>query len=230
TSLWAKTGYGSDSIIGVLDTGLCYSPGFFQDKDMSRAPRRWRGICEAGQYFKSYTCNRKVIGARFFLRNARRVQTYLDVNYSLAASDVILSPIDTDGHGTHCASTVGGRQVHKTGLASGMAVGGAPLSRLAIYKVCWGRCNYADILDAFVAAIGDGVDVISMSLGSSLKDDAGSRGGLLAFQRGIPVIAAAGNRGPDGYLSNASPWLLTVGACTLDRDFVVEMELWDDEQ
>ncbi|XP_024541443.1 subtilisin-like protease SBT3.13 isoform X1 [Selaginella moellendorffii] len=253
TSLWAQTGYGSDSIIGVIDTG--FSPGLeaFRDKDMSRAPKRWKGICEAGQQFQSYTCNRfvyivfslssslllepfvclsfcrKVIGARFFLGNARRVQAYLDVNYSLAASD-IRSPIDTKGHGTHCASTVGGRQVHNTGLASGMAVGGAPLCRLAIYKACWNRCNYADVFDAFVSAIRDGVDVISLSLGAGLGHDAGSRGGFLAQKKGIPVVAAAGNEGPYGELSNQAPWLLTVGACTLDRDFIAEMELWDDDQ
>ncbi|KAF5796243.1 putative cucumisin [Helianthus annuus] len=46
-----------------------------------------------------------------------------------------------DGHGTHKASTGGGRGVPNAsslgGFSRGTAFGGAPMARLAIYKVCW---------------------------------------------------------------------------------------------
>ncbi|KAK3006972.1 hypothetical protein RJ639_015573 [Escallonia herrerae] len=83
------------------------------------------------------------------------------------------SPRDSIGHGTHTASIAAGREVPGAsymGLAEGIARGGVPSSRIAIYKVCWYRvCSLADILAAFDDAIADGVDIISVSLGSRIK-------------------------------------------------------------
>jgi hypothetical protein len=45
----------------------------------------------------------------------------------------------------------------------------APKARLAAYKVCWvGGCFDSDILAAFDAAVADGVDVVSLSVGGVL--------------------------------------------------------------
>ncbi|KAL2484243.1 subtilase family protein [Forsythia ovata] len=91
-------------------------------------------------------------------------------------NDVIVGMLDNgvkDGHGTHTASTVGGRRVPTAsaigGFARGTASGGAPLVRLAIYKVCWAvpgvdkdvgnMCFEEDMLGAMDDAIADGVDV-----------------------------------------------------------------------
>ncbi|KAL0312681.1 UNVERIFIED_CONTAM: Cucumisin [Sesamum radiatum] len=73
-----------------------------------------------------------------------------------------------EGHGTHTASTASGVEVEASyfGLAKGIARGGVPKSRIAVYKVCWAfGCSSADILKAFDDAIADGVDIISVSLG-----------------------------------------------------------------
>jgi hypothetical protein len=52
-------------------------------------------------------------------------------------------------------------------MAEGTARGGAPSARLAIYKTCWfGFCSDADILSAVDDAIHDGVDILSLSLGT----------------------------------------------------------------
>ena len=80
-----------------------------------------------------------------------------------------------------------------------------------------------DILAAFEAAIGDGVDVVSASLGaipSDFLDDGLCIGAFHAVQHGIVVVCSAGNLGPDPTsVSNVSPWMLTVGASTIDREF-----------
>ncbi|KAG0458851.1 hypothetical protein HPP92_021979 [Vanilla planifolia] len=142
------------------------------------------------------------------------------------------NPRDTDGHGTHTLSTAGGSPVHGAnvlGFGNGTAKGGSPRARVAAYKVFWPYKDYglfcfgADILAAFDAAIYDGVDVLSVSLGgysTNYFDDGIAIGAFHAILNGISVVASAGNSGPDlGTVENVAPWLLTVGASTIDRDF-----------
>ncbi|MBA0685864.1 hypothetical protein Goari_013505, partial [Gossypium aridum] len=158
----------------------------------------------------------KLVGAKYFK---------LDGNPDPAD---ILSPIDVDGHGTHTSSTLAGNLVHNAslfGLAKGTARGAVPSGRIAIYKVCWvsSGCADMDILAAMDDAITDGVDVISISIGGATEDfvtDSISVGAFHALKKGIITVASAGNDGPSlGSLSNNSPWLLTVAATGIDRQF-----------
>ncbi|GMN23765.1 hypothetical protein TIFTF001_047589 [Ficus carica] len=154
------------------------------------------------------------------------------------------SPRDKDGYGTHTASTVCGRRVSKvsalSGYARGKASGGAPLARLAIYKVCWAlpgepkvngnTCFMEDMLAAMDDANADGVDVLSISIGTSsavnYTHDGIAIGALHAIKKNIVVSCSAGDNGPDpGTLSNPAPWIITVGASTVDREFVAPIVL-----
>lgn len=170
----------------------------------------------------------KIIGARYY--NSRE---YYETND-------IKSPRDTDGHGTHTASTAAGREVERAsyfGLASGTARGGVPNARIAVYKVCWGPgfCTSADVLAAFDDAISDGVDIISISLGYdgtlSYLEDPISIGSFHAMRFGILTSTSAGNSGPLlGTVSNAAPWILTVAANTIDRKFVTKTVLGNGQE
>lgn len=140
----------------------------------------------------------------------------------------ILSPIDVDGHGTHTSSTLAGNVVANAslyGLAWGAARGAVPNARVAAYKVCWvsSGCSDMDILAAFDAAIHDGVNVISISIGGATEDyasDTISVGAFHALKKGIVTVASAGNDGPKwGTVSNHAPWLVTVAASGIDRQF-----------
>ncbi|XP_059277173.1 subtilisin-like protease [Lycium ferocissimum] len=201
--LWGDANYGKGVIIGVLDTGISPDHPSFSDKGMPPPPAKWKGKCESNFTTK---CNNKLIGARTFPTSSE-------------------SPVDDNGHGTHTASTVAGSFVKGAnvyGNANGTAVGIAPLAHLAIYKVCDSfGCSDSDILAAMDAAIDDGVDILSLSLGGSSKafyNDPIALGAYSATQRGILVSCSAGNNGPyDSTLSNEAPWILTVGASTLDR-------------
>lgn len=110
-------------------------------------------------------------------------------------------------------------------MAEGTARGGAPGARLAIYKACWfDLCSDADVLSAMDDAIHDGVDILSLSLGPnppqpSYFQDATSIGAFHAFLKGILVSASAGNSIFPRTACNVAPWILTVAASTINREF-----------
>ncbi|KAL4651225.1 hypothetical protein ACB092_01G143800 [Castanea dentata] len=229
---------GDGAIIGVFDTGLWPESRVFRDEGLGPVPPRWRGVCKSGEKFNASThCNRKIIGARWYI-NGFLAEYGKPLNTS--GDQEFLSPRDANGHGTHTASTAGGSfvgNVSYKGLGSGTVRGGAPRARLAIYKVCWdilgGQCSSADILKAFDDAIHDGVDVLSLSIGSSIPlfSDVDERDGIAtgsfhAVARGITVVCGAANEGPSAYtVHNTAPWILTVAASTMDRAFPTSITL-----
>ncbi|OMP00483.1 hypothetical protein COLO4_12648 [Corchorus olitorius] len=226
-SLWHSSNLQSDVIIGVVDTGIWPEHVSFQDHGMPPIPARWKGTCEKGTKFSPSNCNKKLIGARSFYKA------------SLAAGGVInqtedyLSPRDADGHGTHTASTAAGNLVEDAslfGLANGTAAGMRYSARIAMYKACWvDGCYAADILAAILAAVEDGVDVLSLSLGSHAKPYYGDHdaiGAFFAFASGVFVTFSAGNSGPfESTAANTAPWIMTVAASTTDRSFPAIVKL-----
>ncbi|CAH1417280.1 unnamed protein product [Lactuca virosa] len=202
----------SDTIIGIIDGGIWPESESFSDEGLGPVPARWKGECQGGTNF---TCNRKIIGARYY-----------GVEYSVR---------DMHGHGTHVASTIAGRQVNKVGyygLAQGTARGGVSSARLAVYKACDVDCNMRDILTAFDDAISDGVDIISISVGSNdpleFTSDPIAIGAFHAMQRGILTVNAAGNAGPGLYsVTGDAPWIFAVAASNTDRRIVTKLLLGD---
>lgn len=203
----------------------------FDDEGMDPIPEKWKGECETGQSFPEFYCNRKLIGARYFSEGYEAIWGQINTS----DPTVSLSPRDTEGHGTHTITTLGGSRTTNvsfqgTGLAVGTARGGASNARVAAYKVCWpGSCQTADILAAFDMAIHDGVDVISISLGASAIDyfyDSIAIGAFHATDKGILVVAAGGNSGPSkATVSNGAPWILTAAASSIDREFLSDIHL-----
>lgn len=207
----------------MLDTGVWPESKSFVDSGMPEIPSRWKGECESGPDFSAKLCNKKLIGARYFSKGYRMAS---GAGY-LKRSKEAESPRDNDGHGTHTASTAAGSQVANAsllGYASGTARGMATHARVATYKVCWSTgCFGSDILAGMDRAIADGVDVLSLSLGGGSAPyyrDTVAIGAFTAMERGIFVSCSAGNSGPHrATLANVAPWIMTVGAGTLDRDF-----------
>ncbi|KAA8550697.1 hypothetical protein F0562_002382 [Nyssa sinensis] len=219
---WFKSRFGRGVIIGVLDTGVWPESPSFEDRGMPPVPKKWRGICQEGQNFNSSNCNRKIIGARFFSKG------HLAASASLSYSvDEYVSPRDSQGHGTHTSSTAGGAPVPMAsvlGNGAGEARGMAPSAHIASYKVCWfSGCYSSDIVAAMDAAIIDGVDILSLSLGGfpvPLYEDSIAIGSFRAMEHGITVVCSAGNNGPiQNSVANDAPWIATIGASSLDRRF-----------
>ncbi|RZC76278.1 hypothetical protein C5167_000460 [Papaver somniferum] len=179
----------SDVIIGVIDTGVWPESQSFNDNGLGTRPERFKGECDSGDDLPQFTCNKKIIGARFYikgydaavLRNPELVDP-LTVLYR--------SPRDSSGHGTHTASTIAGSEVNLT---------------LFDASIKW-NCEGWRPPEYFFS-------------------DVNSIGAFHAFKNNILVSASAGNYAIPGSVMNIAPWILTVAASTVDREFTSNVSL-----
>ncbi|CAH8360517.1 unnamed protein product [Eruca vesicaria subsp. sativa] len=202
-------GVESDTIIGVIDTGVWPESESFSDKGFGPPPKKWKGVCSGGANF---TCNNKLIGARDYAGKGVR---------------------DTIGHGTHTASIAAGNAVADIsffGIGNGTVRGAVPASRIAVYNVCLiNGCTSEAILSAFDDAIADGVDLITLSIDgaiTSFEEEPSTIGAFHAMAKGVLTVNSADNSGPfPGYVSSLAPWIFTVAASNTNRGFVNKVVL-----
>uniref|UniRef100_A0ACD5W7G2 Uncharacterized protein n=1 Tax=Avena sativa TaxID=4498 RepID=A0ACD5W7G2_AVESA len=209
TGIWSSADYGKGVIIGLLDSGIYAAHPSFDDHGVPPPRATWKGSCDASR------CNNKLIGAKSFVGGDSG---------------------DEVGHGTHTSSTAAGNFVAGAsykGVGAGTAAGIAPAAHVAMYKVCTDeRCDTSTILAGMDEAIKDGVDVLSMSIGSdssiSFELDPIALAAFSAVSKGITVVCSAGNNGPARItVTNDAPWLLTVAAGSVDRSFDASVYLGD---
>ncbi|KAK1997658.1 subtilase [Colletotrichum falcatum] len=111
-------------------------------------------------------------------------------------------PIDLLGHGTHVAGIVAGKSDNFTGVA--------PEATLYAYKVMsrQGSTDAATLIEAFLRAYDDGVDIITCSIGGAngWADGAWALVASRLVEQGVVVTIAAANSGSQGpfYSSNGS--------------------------
>ena len=211
-SNWAET--------SLLGKWLCRRYAKEPDTLDFEAPENWNGQCDEGQQFVETDCNNKLIGARWFIDGAEQSGP-IDTNE-------YRSPRDADGHGTHTATTAAGNRKSAAifGTLIGNVEGMAPRARVSSYKACWLRpsqtrasCNTSDLVRAIDAAVADGVDIISYSVGSSMREITAADDVALmsATKAGVLAVVAAGNEGP-ALASIGSPagaaWVITAAAST----------------
>ncbi|KAI9595022.1 peptidase S8/S53 domain-containing protein [Syncephalis fuscata] len=113
-------------------------------------------------------------------------------------------PRDTcNGHGTHVAGIIGGNDTKVTGVA--------PAAILGAYRVfgCQENTDSDFVIAGMERAYVDGMDIVNLSIVSPVRW-ADAPDGLAAdrlAQRGIIVVAAAGNDGTTGLWATSSPAL-----------------------
>lgn len=218
---------GEGVIIGVLDSGVNMDHPSFSDTPEDGhtyvnplGADTFVGWCNPGNpnHDPSYVCNDKLIGAWDFA----------DITSGGSETD---GPEDSNGHGSHTASTAGGNFISGpfTDGGTGNMFDAASISGVArhanliTYDVCVDTCPSSAILGAVDQAILDGVDVFNFSIsgGTSPWND-NDRSFLDAFGAGILPTASAGNLGtgqtdPTGLVGHRSPWTMTVANQTHNR-------------
>ncbi len=148
-------------------------------------------------------------------------------------------PEDTNGHGTHTASTVAGNTLDNSTVPSPNIPppftemsGVAPCSHVRIYKVCPGdTCPGFDIGAGMATLLLDGdVDTMNYSIsgGTNPWNDFDLTK-LDIVESGVFVAASAGNQRdlptPVGAVNHRGPWVMSVAASTRDGDFSANMSI-----
>ncbi len=243
SGVWALEGKGENVIVGIIDTGIWPEHASFSDQNdfsdptgssgkrnlaYGPPPESWSGSCQSGEQFSQDDCNNKLIGARY----------YPDGFSAHGHSDLMiseyLSPRDSNGHGSHTASTAAGNEGPQNTINSDPVSGVAPRARIAVYKVCWNPregnsgCAGSDSAAAIDQAVADGVDVINFSIGGGSTVFAGPDdiAFLFAADAGVFVATSNGNAGPGAQTTGTPagvPWITAVGATQDDQ--IVASEL-----
>ena len=203
---------GEGVVVGILDSGInAFHPSFAatdgEGYTHTNPYGAHLGVCDPTHPNHDPICNDKLVGAYEFVSgNSAR---------------------DTNGHGSHTASTAAGNR-HDVTLTYGpdtftrTVQGVAPRANLIAYRVCIDTCPVTAILAGINQAVADGVDVLNYSISGADSPwaDSVSRAFLEAFGAGIFVATSAGNSGPGaGTVAHTAPWNASVAATNSDRTF-----------
>ncbi|WP_371375107.1 S8 family serine peptidase [Thalassotalea aquiviva] len=216
---------GEGSVIAILDSGINHDHPSFAD--IGGDGYDHTNPLGSGNYIPdSYCdvvnpdfCNDKLIGAWDM------VQSPFDPN----------APEDSDGHGSHTASTAAGNVLTDatiyaptTELESEIS-GVAPHANIIAYDVCIDSCPGSALLAAINQVVIDssylpnGIQALNYSIsgGGDPYSDPIELGFLNASAAGIYVAASAGNSGPAANtVAHLGPWVSTTGAMTHNRAIV----------
>jgi len=215
---------GEGIIVGIIDTGVNWqSPAFAAvgpiDGYVHQNPDgagNYRGLCVA-PFADVGRCNDKLIGI-----------------YNFASTSPTRSGVDTQGHGSHTASTVAGNRWQATYASGDFIVSGvAPHANVIAYLACpTTSCPTTATTQSANQAVIDGVDVINFSIGGGTSPwtDTTSVAFRNANAAGMFIAASAGNTStaipnPQGQVNHLEPWVQTVAASTQDRIIAVSLDL-----
>jgi subtilisin family serine protease len=232
TNVGATASYkGEGMVVGVIDSGINFgSPSFAAAAPVDGyvhvnplGTGNFLGTCAAGGV-DAGRCNDKLIGGYDFVCAA-------PANLC-GTANVREEPGfgDTNGHGTHTASTAAGntRDVIYRGVPLTIS-GVAPRANIIAYDACYtntstgqGLCPNVSTLEAVNQAIADNiVDVINYSIGGGVDpwSEAVSLAFLGATNAGVFVSTSAGNSGPGpNTTGHHEPWVSASAASQTGRN------------
>ncbi len=202
---WQRAGgpssAGAGIRIGIIDTGIDPHHAGFQDPSL---------VAPEGFPKYSSDANRTLTGNKVIV----------------ARSYDSLTALDQEGHGTAISMIAAG--VRHAAQNGNTISGVAPKAFLGAYRAnegASGTFTSDNILRAIDDAVKDGMDVINMSLGApglTVSDNEILTSAInQAVARGVIVVTAAGNGGPDPLTvsdTGAAPRAISVGSTLSDRE------------
>jgi len=230
---------GEGIVYGILDSGINFgSPSFaavdpidgYQHVNPLGAGT-YLGSCAAGGV-DAGRCNDKLIGGYDFVCEAPG---------NICGNSGFREERgfgDTNGHGTHVASTVAGNRRDVLYRGNTRRISGvAPRGNLVAYDICYtniatgqGQCPNVAAVAAINQAIADGVvDVLNYSIsgGAQPWTEVVSLAFLNATDAGIYVASSAGNSGPGpNTMGHLEPWVSSTAAAQHGRgSFALALEV-----
>jgi subtilisin family serine protease len=202
--------------VGVIDTGIDFTHADFG------------GPGTAAAYTAAHAASTTAANPAWFGPAAPKVKGGFDFvgdDYAAGTANSTPhpdpNPLDCNGHGTHVSGTAVGFGVTGAGTTYAgpynattvssntwrVGPGVAPKADLYMYRVfgCGGSTDV--VIAAINKAVADGVNVISMSLGSPFGASDQNNAELTAVNNavaaGITVVASAGNSGQNAYIVGA---------------------------
>lgn len=216
---------GEGAVVAILDTGINSDhPSFADvgDDGYDHTNPLGSGNYIPGSHCSTNPdfCNDKLIGAWDMVNDPVN-----DPN----------SPEDSDGHGSHTASTAAGNMIAAASLSAPTTeyttrIGGvAPHANIIAYDVCIDTCPGSALIGALeqvvidASALPNGIQALNYSIsgGGDPYNDAVEMAFLNVTAAGVFVAASAGNSGPGpSTTGHNSPWVSTTAAMTHNRKIV----------
>ena len=180
---------GSGAVVAILDTGIAYED--YCEKNPTGPDRCYQQAPDlAGTYFLA--------------------------GYDFVNSDEHPNDDSISGHGTHIAGTIA--QNTKNGIGTAGVAFDAYLMPVKVLDSS-GAGTYADIAEGIIWATENGAQVINLGLGGSEPSNALENAIAYSYNRGVTLIAAAGNDGVGGvcYPAAYEDYVIAVGATRYDE-------------
>jgi len=221
---------GEGIVYGILDSGINFGAPSFAAIDPVDGYQHvnplgagtYLGTCRTGE-IDAGRCNDKLIGGYDFVCGAP------GNTCNTAGFREEPGFGDTNGHGSHVASTVAGNRRDVVFRGNTRRISGvAPRGNIIAYDICYtnlstgqGLCPNASAVAAVNQALADGiVDVINYSIGGGAQPwtEAVSLAFLNAVDAGIYVASSAGNSGPGpNTMGHLEPWVSSTAAAQHGR-------------
>lgn len=184
-------------------------PKYTEQWHMTRvgADRAWEYSCGSGVTVAIIDTGVACFDKAPFMKGTDLATTGCTAGYNFVGKNDMAA--DDHGHGTHVAGTVA-QSTHNAFGASGLAHCATIMPIKVLSKGGYGTS--ADVAEGIRFAADHGAQIVNMSLGSSSKSSVIEKAVAYAINKGVVIVAAAGNSGRSVGYPAAYPGVIAVSA------------------